>query len=213
MSSNNLPTTYAEDLEYYTCEQELEYKDAEEQALDFARRITNGDSKFKAYCAVHGLNHQGLIDNRKSYNRVNVRVWRYLHSDVVKLQIDRVQLSLHSYFHDKHLKALNEQFNLGMSARSEKVRADALNQFIQNTRNPLLGKPTDNEVKLMSESRQLLDSISNAFQQVSSKRTQVENPRDVLTVNPPLITAGEENPQHTIFTNFQNLEANTKDLP
>ena len=92
-----------------------------------------------------------------------------------------------------------------MNARSEKVRADALNQFIVNTKNPLLGKPTDNEVKLMSESRQLLDSISNAFQQVSSKNiSNRDNPRVVHTVNPPEHKAEEENTLHNIFTNSQN---------
>jgi len=105
---------------------------------------------------------------------------------------------MHRLFHDKHIKALHEQFNLGMTARSEKVRADALHQFIQNTRNPLVGKPTDQDIAMVSESRQLLDSITNAF---NSERKVESTNGDY----PQVDCAEEKNPPHGIFTTNEKL--------
>ena len=119
---------------------------------------------------------------------------------------------MHRFFHDKHLKALEAQFTLGMTARSEKVRADALHQFIQNTRNPMLGKPTETDVKMLSESRQLLDSITNAFRTVRG-----ESPDSAVVDYPQSDVRRGENTPNGIFTTSQNpskvIEVTPHDMP
>jgi len=189
-----LPSNLKEDLEYFKKVNEYNATTDRERVVLYAKLVSDGSSSIEAYCIANDLDIEGLRECKPSYNRVNALIWRYLKRDDVRKELEFIQLNLHSYFHDKHVRALEAQYNLGFRAKSEKVRADALHQFIQNTRNPAIGKPTDNDIKLMSESRQLLDSISSAFRNVG---------------NPPSVAVEQENPQHRIFTNLQNLETAT----
>ena len=184
--------------EYYAMVTTPKYVDEKQRAIDYARRISNGATKAEAYCKVLGIDWS-IVGKDDVFKRwLNTRLWRYEQLEIVVKEIEYVQLSMHRLFHDKHIKALHEQFNLGMTARSEKVRADALHQFIQNTRNPLVGKPTDQDIAMVSESRQLLDSITNAFNSVR----KVES---VDGAYPQVDCAEEKNPPSTIFANSQNL--------
>ena len=185
----SLPTNIHEDVKYYYKQNEYGLTSDKERLILYAKLVSTDYSSMEAYCMAYDIDFARLKGNKKSYARVNALIWRYLKRDDVREELEFIQLNLHSYFHDKHIKALEAQYNLGFRAKSEKVRADALHQFIQNTRNPTIGRPTDNDVKLMSESRQLLDSISSAFRNVST---------------PQLVCSGEEKPQHSIFTNSQN---------
>jgi len=184
--------------EYYAMVTVPEYVDEKQRAIDYARRISSGATKVEAYCKILGMNWDivGTDDVFKKW--LNTRLWRYEQLEIVVKEIEYVQLSMHRLFHDKHIKALHEQFNLGMTARSEKVRADALHQFIQNTRNPLVGKPTDQDIAMVSESRQLLDSITNAFNSVRKVESTSSD-------YPQVDCAEEKNPPSTIFTKNEKL--------
>ena len=195
-----------------------------DRARDFGRLIANDAIQADAFCLVMGYDYEQMMINVEASgeDKLNFRkkldrlAYKYKRLELVREAINAVQLDVHIEFHDKHMVALNEQFKLGMTARSEKVRADALHQFIQNTRNPHLNKPDEQEMNQLSESKALLDSIANVFATVSGNRPRnpldgnTGNPASIMgndvTQNPPVETAQGEKPPNSIFTNSQNLQ-------
>jgi hypothetical protein len=179
----------------------------EELADNFAYfYVMDECSKMESFCLTFGLDKEkiGRGDGAR-YNRVMNVVNRYFASNEVTRGVGKLQMRIHSEFSAQHIRALREQFSLGMTARSEKVRADALHQFIQNTRNPYLPSASNEDMQQARNNRQLLDAISQAFNKVTGNKEYV----DAELVNPPSGLLGEEKASNEIFINSQNPKKKT----
>jgi hypothetical protein len=64
----------------------------------------------------------------------------YNKSKLVQLIMEQTMIPVHVLNMDMYQKALNAQFDLGMNAQSEKVRADALNSVLTQLRPPEIKK-------------------------------------------------------------------------
>lgn len=161
-------------------------------------------SKMNAFCLAFGLDYEKLtpeIDYDR-YNRVYRVINRYFASATVQREVTRFQSKIHSEFATMHVRALREQYSLGMSARSEKVRADALHQFIQNTRNPYLPTASNEDMQQARGNRQLLDTIASAFMRVTGQHGDCVVDAEVLT--PQVAVGKEEKANDRIFPISEN---------
>lgn len=124
-------------------------------AMEFVSLLEEGNSATKAYVKVFGS-----IEG-EARTTTAVKASRYKKDELVKKYIDRSYRDKYMYFADKHFMALEAQFDLAMNANSEKVRADALHQFISNTSKPL--KTEEEADAALTANRVLLDKITDVF--------------------------------------------------
>ena len=98
------------------------------QGLRFALLISEGKNRVEAY--IEAFEHTG--------DRVNARVLasKAVNTKWIGSIINRMIMSNHIQFADKHYSALNELYTIGMSGESERNRVDALKGFIEHTKVP-----------------------------------------------------------------------------
>jgi hypothetical protein len=99
-------------------------------SLKFAMFIAEGKSKDKAYEMVF-CKGQNIDKSLLAYKARTLLSRKY----VVDI-LNKLVMSNHLVFADKHYNALNELYEIGFNGKSEKNRVDALKAFIDATKRP-----------------------------------------------------------------------------
>ena len=110
-------------------------KDDEDKFVEF---ILKGFSIDEAFYNVFGI-----LDMSKAL--------KFISKKSVRLKLEKIQEQLPDIYMNMHIMALNSQFKLAMNAKSEKVRADALHQFISNTKASKKESFDENTISLLND--------------------------------------------------------------
>jgi hypothetical protein len=100
-------------------------------ALKFAMCIAEGRTKEESFKMVFC---HGSEEYEKDF--LKFKSGMFIRRKYVSEIINRLVMTNHLVFADKHYNALNELYNIGFSGVSERNRVDALKAFIEATRRP-----------------------------------------------------------------------------
>lgn len=103
---------------------------------------------------------------------------RYIARKSVRSKLESIQESLPNIYMNMNIMALNAQFNLAMNAKSEKVRADALHQFIANTKAIKKEEFDENTTSLLNDISKAFFALNNSNQGIMAK-----NIKEVLSAS------------------------------
>lgn len=98
------------------------------QGLQFALLLSTGSNRTDAY--ITAFNHTG------DRNIAKTLASKAVHTKWISSIVNRLVAGNHIMFADKHYKALEELYRIGMEGVSEKNRVDALKGFIEHTKKP-----------------------------------------------------------------------------
>jgi hypothetical protein len=161
-----------------------------EQYLDAVRYVSFkllGATNIEAYMKTFPDKYQKFIDTGVQAKDIASYVTAYNKGKLVNLIYEQTLVPVHVLNMDMYQRALNEQMVLGLTAKSEKVRADALNSVMTQLRPPEVKKieldishkedQTMNVLKntmmdLVAEQRRALQSGAMDAQQVAHQRLQ-----------------------------------------
>jgi hypothetical protein len=161
-----------------------------EQYLDAVRYVSFkllGATNIEAYMKTFPDKYQKFIDTGVVAKDIASYVTAYNKGKLVNLIYEQTLVPVHVLNMDMYQRALNEQMVLGLTAKSEKVRADALNSVMTQLRPPEVKKieldishkedQTMNVLKntmmdLVAEQRRALQSGAMDAQQVAHQRLQ-----------------------------------------
>jgi len=114
-----------------------------EQYLDAVKYVSHklmGSSNIEAYMKTFPDKYQGFVAAGVSPKDIASYVSAYNKGKLVNLIFEQTLIPVHVLNQDMYQRALNAQFELGLSAQSEKVRADALNSVLTQLRPPEVKK-------------------------------------------------------------------------
>ena len=125
-----------------------------EKGFKFAMLVSEGKDKQYAYMVAFDEENKGIASTRA--NQLVRTKW-------CSAIIDRLICGNHILFADKHYQALNELFQIGMTASSEKVRSDSLKAFCDLTKRPETKVGVAINLNLGSEMIDKLEAQLNAM--------------------------------------------------
>jgi len=114
-----------------------------EQYLDAVRYVSYklmGAANINAYIKTFPAKYSKFVTDGVEPKDIASYVTAYNKGKLVNLIMEQSIVPVHVLNMDMYQKALNEQFNLGMTAQSEKVRSDSLNSVLQQLRPPEVKK-------------------------------------------------------------------------
>lgn len=114
-----------------------------EQYLDAVKYVGHklmGCSNIEAYMKTFPDKYQNFVMSGVASKDIASYVTAYNKGKLVNLIFEQTLIPVHVLNQDMYQRALNAQFELGMSAASEKVRADALNSVLTQLRPPEVKK-------------------------------------------------------------------------
>jgi hypothetical protein len=136
-----------------------------EKGFKFALLLCEGRSKVQAY--REAVDSEGNADEANKYSRFKF----------VQAIVERLVAGNFVLFADKHYKALEELYRLGMESGSDKVRSDSLIAFIDRT--GLNTKKVDVEVNI-NLGTDMLDRIEQQLNSLASSSLLVQKSGDVI---------------------------------
>ncbi|WP_347220222.1 hypothetical protein [Chryseobacterium sp.] len=114
-----------------------------EQYLDAVQYVSHklrGATNIEAYMKTFPDKYKQFVLAGVAAKDIASYVTAYNKGKLVNLIMEQTLVPVHVLNMDMYQKALNAQFELGMSAQSEKVRSDALNSVLQQLRPPEVKK-------------------------------------------------------------------------
>jgi hypothetical protein len=140
-----------------------------EQYVDAVRYVSfklMGSTNIDAYMKTFPDKYQDMVTRGVEAKDIASYVTAYNKGKLVNLIYEQTLIPTHVLNQDMYQKALNEQFLLGMTAKSEKVRSDALNSVMVQLRPPEvkkieldIGTKEDQSINTM---RQAMVDLANA---------------------------------------------------
>lgn len=127
-----------------------------EDGVKFVMAISSGSNKTEAYMEVY-------CETNKHLARVKSN--QLVHTKWMSELISRIQVGTNVIFHDKFYSALNELYDLGMTASSEKVKVEALKGFCDLVKMP--DKKIDAPININIGS-EMLDKLSEQLSLLAS---------------------------------------------
>lgn len=109
-------------------------------AVKYVSHKLMGSSNIEAYTKTFPDKMNDFHLRAVSAKDISSYVVAYNKSKLVNLIFEQTIVPMHILNMDMYQKALNEQFNLGMTATSEKVRSDALNSVMMQLKAPETSK-------------------------------------------------------------------------
>lgn len=109
-------------------------------AVKYVSHKLMGCSNIEAYTKTFPDKMNDFHQRAVSAKDISSYVVAYNKSKLVNLIFEQTLVPMHVLNQDMYQKALNEQFNLGMTATSEKVRSDALNSVMMQLKPPEVSK-------------------------------------------------------------------------
>ena len=110
-----------------------------DQYLDAVRYVSfklMGATNIEAYMKTFPDKYQNFLNQGVAAKDIASYVTAYNKGKLVNLIFEQTLVPVHVLNMDMYQRALNEQFNLGLTAKSEKVRSDALNSVMTQLRPP-----------------------------------------------------------------------------
>ena len=98
------------------------------QGIKFALALSTGSNRTDAY--IDAFNHTG------DRNTAKTLASKAVHTKWINAIVNRLITGNHIMFADKHYKALEELYRIGMHGDSERNRVDALKGFLEYTKRP-----------------------------------------------------------------------------
>lgn len=114
-----------------------------ESYLDAVRYVSHklmGASNIEAYMKTFPDKYRDFVAQGVAAKDIASYVTAYNKGKLVNLIFEQTLIPVHVLNMDMYQKALNAQFELGLTAQSEKVRADALNSVLTQLRPPEIKK-------------------------------------------------------------------------
>lgn len=162
------------------------------QYLDAVRYVSfklMGHTDKDAYIKTFPAKYQQFVADGVAAKDIASYITAYNKGKLVNLIMEQTIIPVHVLNMDMYQKALNEQFLLGLSAKSEMVRATSLNSVLTQLRPPETKKlemqitaPESNSIEVM---RQTMIDLANAQRDAISSGFQ--NAQDIahqkLTIN------------------------------
>lgn len=109
-------------------------------AVQYVSHKLRGATNIEAYMKTFPVKYQQFVLDGVAAKDIASYVTAYNKGKLVNLIMEQTLVPVHVLNMDMYQKALNAQFELGMSAQSEKVRSDALNSVLQQLRPPEIKK-------------------------------------------------------------------------
>lgn len=110
------------------------------EAVKYVSHKLMGCSNIEAYMKTFPDKYQEWVHTGVAPKDIASYVSAYNKGKLVNLIFEQTIIPVHVLNQDMYQKALNAQFDLGLNAQSEKVRADALNSVLQQLRPPEIKK-------------------------------------------------------------------------
>lgn len=110
------------------------------EAVKYISHKLMGCSNIEAFMKTFPDKYQDWVSSGVAAKDIASYVSAYNKGKLVNLIFEQTIIPVHVLNMDMYQRALNEQFNLGLTAQSEKVRADALNSVLQQLRPPEVKK-------------------------------------------------------------------------
>ena len=114
-----------------------------DQYLDAVRYVSfklMGATNIEAYMKTFPDKYQNFVNTGVQAKDISSYVSAYNKGKLVNLIYEQTLIPVHVLNLDMYQRALNEQMTLGLTAKSEKVRSDALNSVMTQLRPPEIKK-------------------------------------------------------------------------
>jgi hypothetical protein len=140
------------------------YKIDDEKICDYVRLVTyENKSKIEAYCTIYDLDYLSMSkEDKKKYS---VYLYRFENIPAVRKSITDFQTSLAIKYSSERMQCIDELYNLAFSAKSEKVRVDAIWKFLEVTKpdKPVASSSgIDDGARLLNDVKAVFNSMGRA---------------------------------------------------
>jgi hypothetical protein len=144
------------------------------ESLRFAMLITEGKSKEEAYNIVF------CVGSKPEKSFLSFKANALLRRKYVQDILNRLIMTNHIVFADKHYNALNELYSIGLYGNSEKNRVEALKAFIDATKRPDVKIDANLTINIGSE---MIDKLESQIGSMAQKAKLIKQSGDIIDVD------------------------------
>lgn len=151
--------------------------------LDAVRYVTYksmGDKDIDAYSKTFPDRYQRLVEEGTTQKAISSYATAFKKTQLVTRLFEQTMIPIHIANADIFQKAVNEQANLMLTARSEKVRSDAAHSLMQ-TLKPPVAKEIDLKVGVRHD--QSLEDLRNATLELVRSQKALLHKGDITTLD------------------------------
>lgn len=171
-----------------------------DQYLDAVRYISFkllGATNIEAYMKAFPDKYNKFVADGVSAKDISSYVSAYNKGKLVNLIFEQTIIPTHVLNQDMYQRALNEQMVLGLTAKSEKVRADALNSVMQQLRPPETKKF---ELDVNVKEDQTMNVLKNSMMELVAEQRRA-------------LQAGVINAQQVAHQRLDYTDVDSKEVP
>jgi hypothetical protein len=141
------------------------------QGVQFALLLSTGSNRTDAY--IEAFNHTG------DRNTAKTLASKAVHTKWISSIVNRIVTGNHIMFADKHYKALEELYRIGMDGDSERNRVDALKGFLEYTKRPEAKIDAPITINIGSE---MIDKLESQLSLLANSAKLLTKSGDIIDV-------------------------------
>lgn len=171
-----------------------------EQYLDAVRFVSFkllGATNIEAYMKTFPDKYNNFVATGVSAKDIASYVTAYNKGKLINLIFEQTMIPVHVMNMDMYQRALNEQMVLGLTAKSEKVRADALNSVMVQLRPPETKKL---EMDITVKEDQSLNVLKNSMMELVAEQRRA-------------LQSGSMNAQQVAHQKLEYVDVEAKEVP